>query len=183
MARLFVDSQRGLPLTYAAVGATAQTPPADLVVDQTRIRLGEGEAILHSAKSVLQRWEQFQLGWVDIWSPQTLIQVGEIVAVMGYAPGLWWLNASRIVYVVVESGLINQQGFACGTLPGHAECGEERFLIEWDQEDGSVWFDTLAFSRPNHILTRLGDPLVRRTQRQFAREATAARVQSVRRTR
>jgi len=108
MARLFVDSQRGLPLTYAAVGATAQTPPADFLVDQTRIRLGEGEAILHSAKSVLQRWEQFQLGWVDIWSPQTLIQVGEIVAVMGYAPGLWWLNASRIVNVVVESGLINQ---------------------------------------------------------------------------
>ena len=54
---------------------------------------------------------------------------------MGRAIGLWWLNACRIVYVVDESGPISKFGFAYGTLPGHVESGEERFLIEWDRGD------------------------------------------------
>lgn len=178
-ARLFLESQRELPLTYAAVGATAQTPPTGFVVDRTRIQLGAGEAVFQSAKAALQRWEPFQLGWVDVWSPRTPIQVGEVVAVMGYAVGLWWLNSCRIVYVVDQSGPITQYGFAYGTLPSHAECGEERFLIEWDREDDSVWFEILAFSKPNHVLTRLGYPLVRRMQKRFAREAAASMLRAV----
>ncbi len=50
-------------------------------------------------------------------------------------------------------------GFAYGTLPGHVESGEERFLVEWDRGDDAVWYDILAFSRPNHVLTRLGYPV------------------------
>ena len=34
-------------------------------------------------------------------------------------------------------------GFAYGTLPDHAATGEERFLIEWNQDDDSVWYDIL----------------------------------------
>ncbi len=49
-------------------------------------------------------------------------------------------------------------GFAYGTLPDHAGSGEELFLIEWDRGEGSVWYDVLAFSRPGHILDRLGYP-------------------------
>ena len=75
---------------------------------------------------------------------------------------LWWLNACRIVYVVDDSGPNFKFGFAYGTLPGHVESGEERFLIEWNRADNSVWYDILAFSRPNHVLTRLGYPFVRR---------------------
>src|SRR5439155_534630 len=40
--RRFLAAQLKLPFTYAAVGATAETPPAGYVVDRTRIRLGEG---------------------------------------------------------------------------------------------------------------------------------------------
>lgn len=69
---------------------------------------------------------------------------------MGRAIGLWWLNACRIVYVVDESGPISRFGLAYGTLPGHVERGEERFMIEWNRGDNSVWYDILAFSRPNH---------------------------------
>lgn len=172
--RPFLSAQAKLPFTYPAVGATATTPPPGYVVDHTRIKLGEGETVFHAARAALERWEQFRLGWVEAWSSDTPIQTGEVVAVMGRAIGLWWLNACRIVYVVDESGPINKFGFAYGTLPGHVESGEERFLIEWNQGDGGVWYDILAFSRPNHFLTRLGYPMVRRSQKRFGRDSAAA---------
>jgi uncharacterized protein (UPF0548 family) len=108
----FLTAQAKLPFTYSAVGATAQTPPAGYVVDHTRIKLGEGESVFHSAIAALQQWEQFRLGWVEAWLPETPIQSGEVVAVMGRAIGLWWLNACRIVYTVEESGPISKFGFA-----------------------------------------------------------------------
>ena len=178
--RPFLAAQAKLPFTYAAVGATAETPPAGYVVDRTRIKLGEGEPVFRSARAALQRWEQFRLGWVEAWSPETPIQSGEVVAVMGRAIGLWWLNACRIVYVVDESGPISKFGFAYGTLPGHVESGEERFLIEWDRGENSVWYDILAFSRPNHFLTRLGYPVVRRTQKRFGRDSAVSMLNAVR---
>ena len=177
--RRFLAVQANMPFSYAAVGATARTAPPGFVVDRTRIKLGEGEPVFHSARAALQRWEQFQLGWVEAWSPETPIQPGEVVAVMGWAIGLWWLNSCRIVYVVDESGPISRFGFAYGTLPGHVESGEERFLIEWDRADDSVWYDIMAFSRPNHILTRLGYPVVRRTQKRFGRDSAASMLRAV----
>ena len=178
--RPFLAAQANLPFSYAAVGATAETPPSGYAVDHTRIKLGEGEPVFHAAKAALQRWEQFNLGWVEAWSPDTPIKSGEAVAVMGRAIGLWWLNACRIVYVVDESGPISKCGFAYGTLPGHVESGEERFLIEWNRGDNSVWYDILAFSRPNHFLTRLGYPFVRRTQKRFGQDSAAAMFRAVR---
>jgi len=81
---------------------------------------------------------------------------------------------------VDESGLVRRYGFAHGTLPAHAESGEERFLVEWDRADDAVWYDVLAFSRPNLVLARLGYPLTRRTQKRFARESAAAMSKAVR---
>src|SRR6478736_9170326 len=163
--RRFLMTQVNLPFTYEAVGSTAETPPAGHVVDRTRIKLGQGEAVFRSAIAALRRWEQFNLGWVEAWPSDTPIQKGIAVAVMGRAIGVWWLNACRVVYVVDEAGPTSKFGFAYGTLPGHVESGEERFLIEWDRGDNSVWYDILAFSRPSHFFTRLGYPVVRRTQK------------------
>lgn len=178
--RPFLAAQANLSYTYSAVGATAKTPPAGFVVDHTRTKLGQGEAVFQLAKAALQRWEQFQLGWVEAWSPDTPIQAGEVVAVMGRAIGLWWLNSCRIIYVVDELGPTQRFGFAYGTLPEHVESGEERFLIEWDRSDDSVWYDILAFSRPNHVLIRLGYPMVRRAQKRFARDSAASMLKAVR---
>ena len=69
--------------------------------------------------------------------------------------GFWSLNACRIVYTIDEEGPVVRFGFAYGTLPDHAEQGEERFSVEWHHEDGTVWYDILAFSRPNHPLASL----------------------------
>ena len=62
-------------------------------------------------------------------------------------------------------------GFGYRTLPGHAECGEERFSVEWNREDGCVYCDVFAFSRPKHPLTWLGYPFARALQRRFARDS------------
>lgn len=165
--------------TYSSVGATAHTPPAGYVVDRTRIELGSGESVFLSAKAALKRWDQFRLGWVEPWPTDTPIQSGEVVAILGWVVGVWWRNYCRIVYVVDESGPISKFGFAYGTLPGHVESGEELFLIEWDRNTNSVSYHILAFSRPNHLLTRLGYPLVRRNQKRFGRDSATAMFRSV----
>jgi uncharacterized protein (UPF0548 family) len=88
--------------------------------------------------------------------------------------GCWWLNCGRIIYVVDEAAPVSRYGFAYGTLPGHVERGEERFLIEWDQATGEVCYDILAFSRPNHPLVKLAYPWARRCQKRFGRESAAS---------
>jgi uncharacterized protein (UPF0548 family) len=172
--RPFLAAQAKLPFSYSEVGSTAEKLPTGYVVDQTHVKLGKGEAVFHAARAVIERWGEFRLGWVEAWPPETPIQTGEVVAVMGRAMGFWWLNACRIVYVVEESGPITKFGFAYGTLPGHVESGEERFLIEWNRDDNTVSYDIVAFSRPNHFLTKLGYPAVRRAQKQFGRDSAAA---------
>ena len=175
----FLAEQAGLNFSYLAVGATAKTPPAGFTVDRTRIELGDGEAVFAAAISALQRWQHFNLGWVDVWSPDTPLEVGQVVAIMGRAVGLWWLNSCRIVYTVNESGPTTKFGFAYGTLPGHVESGEERFLIEWDRTTDRVSYDVLAFSKPNHVLTRLGYPLVRLSQKRFGKDSAVSMFRAV----
>lgn len=163
----FLATQRGLPFSYAEVGATNATPPAGYNVDHNRIQLGSGEATFKRAVAAVKRWQHFDLGWVTIVPHGIAVEVGATVAVKARAFGTWSLNASRVVYTIEES---RSFGFAYGTLPDHVERGEERFLVEW-LADNSVWYDILAFSRPKHPLVRFSAPLARRLQKQFARES------------
>ena len=139
----------------------------------------KGQGSFAAAKAALERWEHFRLGWVEAWPPETPIQAGQVVAVIARLFGLWWLNACRIVYVVDEEGPVKRFGFAYGTLPEHAESGEERFTVEWHEDDDAVWYDILAFSRPQQLLARMGYPLVRRLQKRFAWDSAAAMVREV----
>jgi len=178
--RRFLAMQSELPFTYKAVGASAETTPAGYVVDRTRVKLGVGEPVFRSAIAALRRWEQFNLGWVEAWASNTPIRSSQVVAVMGRAIGVWWLNACRIVYIVDERGPVSKFGFAYGTSPGHVESGEERFLIEWDRSDDGVWYDIIAFFRPNQFSARLGYPVVRRLQKRFGRDSAASMLRTVR---
>jgi uncharacterized protein (UPF0548 family) len=177
--REFLAAQSRLDLTYQAVGATATKPPADYVVDHTRSKLGQGRKVFDAAKAALERWQQFRLGWVEAWPEDTPIKEGQVVAILARSIGLWWLNACRIVVVVDEDGPVKRFGFAYGTLPDHAGSGEERFLVEWDREDDGVWYDILAFSRPRHVLARLGYPWMRRVQKRFGRQSAVAMCRAV----
>jgi uncharacterized protein (UPF0548 family) len=174
-AERFMQRQTGLPLSYAAIGATANKPPEGYVVDHTRVKLGEGEAVFEAAKSALERWDQFNLGWVQTWSPAGPIQLGCPVSVAGRSLGVWWSNACEVVYVVDErSDFFARFGFAYGTLPGHAKTGEERFLVEWNRTTGEVWYDVLAFSNPRHWIAKIADRWIRKLQKRFGPESAEA---------
>jgi len=175
----FLSTQRELPFTYTNRGGTRnEETPSGFNVDHNRLQIGEGAEIFERAVSALKRWRQFDLGWVGVVSSDTPVQPGAIVAVCAHTFGLWSLNACRIVYVIDESEPCRRFGFAYGTLPGHVECGEERFTVE-QHADGSVHYDIFAFSRPRHPLARLGLPLARRLQNQFAKDSIAAMKRAV----
>ncbi len=172
--RRFIASQQDLPFTYPEVGATNGAAPAGYVIDHNRQLLGSGEVTYELASAALRSWKHFDLGWVKVRPEHAPISVGTTVAVQANTFGLWSLNACRIVYVLDDCGDFKGRfGFAYGTLPAHAECGEERFTIEWRNDD-SVWYDLYAFSRPQSWLVRLAYPYARRLQRRFARESLAA---------
>jgi uncharacterized protein (UPF0548 family) len=187
--RRFVAAKDPLGFTYFDVGATQHAPadgyppasgfPTGFAVDHTRIVLGTGESVFQAAKAAMQRGDHLRLGWVVVWSPDSRMQTGQVVAIMGRAIGAWWLNPCRIVYRIDESGATNRFGFGWGTLPGHVQSGEERFLVQWDLKTDSVTFDILAFSRPNHLLSRLGYPLVRRSQKRFGRDSATAMFRAI----
>jgi uncharacterized protein (UPF0548 family) len=167
----FLDEQRGLAVTYDAVGATdGGDAPAGFVLDHNRQRLGRGEAVFARAREDLRRWRMFPAPWTAIEPAGAPIAEGQVIAVHICTLGLWWHTAARIVYVIDEP---RRSGFAYGTLPGHPERGEERFLVEWLPDD-EVWYDLRAFSRPRHWAARLGRPVARAFQRRFQRESKAA---------
>jgi uncharacterized protein (UPF0548 family) len=157
------------PFLYPAVGASRAGPlPVGYNVDRNRVRLGSGREVFDAAKRALRSWAMFDLGWVSIFPRDIEVQPGAVVAVVVSHFGFWSVNVSRIVFVE------NPCSFAYGTLAEHAESGEEKFTVFWDQRDDSVWYDVLAFSKPNHILARVGYPLSRMLQKRFARDSMAA---------
>lgn len=171
----FMKVQSLQEFTYSSIGATrTPTPPDGFQVDHNRICLGQGRAVYEQAKRALCDWQHFRLNWVSLHRPAALPEPGQTVAILAHALGLWVLNASRVVYVLEESEPVQRFAFAYGTLPEHAECGEERFQVEWRTDDDSVWYDLYAFSRPQQLLTQLAYPYVRRKQQQFARDSLQA---------
>jgi uncharacterized protein (UPF0548 family) len=66
----------------------------------------------------------------------------------------------RVVYVINQT---RRRGFAYGTLPGHPEAGEERFVLE-QHDDDTISFTITAFSRAASPLARMGGPVTRRVQ-------------------
>jgi len=148
-------------------------------VDRNRVRLGQGEAVFARAARAIRDWRMFQLGWVETFPANSAITEGTTVAILVHLFACWSLNAARIVYVIDQVPPLARFGFAYGTLADHAERGEERFTVEWRGEDDSVWYDLLAFSRPNHPLARMAYPLSRRLQKRFARDSLAAMVDAV----
>lgn len=174
--RRHLDAQRGLPFTYPDVGATrVGHAPAGFDHDRNRVRLGAGEAVFIAACAALRGWRHFPAPLAQIEPAGIPIVAGELAGVVIRAVGLWWLNAARIVYVVDEP---RRFGFAYGTVPGHVERGEERFCVEW-LDDDSVWYAIDAFSRPRYWMVRLARPLARQLQRRFVRLSKAAMLRAV----
>lgn len=173
----FLYSQSNLHFSYGEVGATRPNPaleiaaPPGYTLDHNRVRLGHGAEVFQKGVEALKQWRQFELGWVTIAPRGVKLETNATVAVKAWACGMWSLNGCRVVYFIDEREPIRRFGFAYGTLPDHIAHGEERFLIEWDPRDDSVWYDILAFSRPRHPLVRAGFPVARMLQKRFARDS------------
>jgi uncharacterized protein (UPF0548 family) len=171
----FLASQRKCGFSYAEVGATRGALPEGYIHDHNRVRLGQGPDVFRSAVKAIQTWQMFKLGWADLVDSDTPIESGETVAAFFRHFGFWSLNSCRVVYVINEE---RRFGFAYGTLPGHAEQGEERFSVDWSSEGDVVSYDILAFSRPRQWQARFAAPISRMLQKKFVRDSKAAMVRA-----
>ena len=172
----FLASQRERPLSYRYAG-TGDDVPAGYKPDHNRVKLGEGAEVFATAVEALRRWEMFDIGWLQLCWPDAPIERGSTVAVLVHQLGFWSLNACRIVTVIDDDP--RQYGFAYGTLPAHAERGQETFSVYWRPEDDSVWYDIFAYSKPNHVLAKLGYPITRALQNRFARDSMKAMLRAL----
>ena len=169
--KTFLAGQSDLAYSYPGLGGTrsGEAPPG-FDQDSNIQDLGQGEDVWQRAKTAIRQWRMFPGGWAFIQPGEAPLRVGETVAMIARVMGMWWLNSCRIVYVLDNE---RQFGFAYGTLPGHAECGEELFLVERDAA-GQVRYSIRAFSKPRHWLARLGYLLARAYQRKFVRDSKAS---------
>src|SRR6185369_7659021 len=167
----FLDSRETDSFSYDAVGATLDTPPAGYIVDHNRELLGSGRDVFDRAKKAVREWKMFEVPGLRLIHNDTPIEAGRNVALLAHHLGFYSLHSCRVVYVINEP---DRFGFAYGTLSEHVEIGEERFTVEFHPDSGEVWYDIYAFSRPGHILVRLGYPYGRYLQKRFGVGSKAA---------
>jgi len=165
------------PLSYNFAGTTRSLPdattPPGFTLDQRREVIGQGDVAWQCAREAIDRWVMFDNGWTTLHAPSGPPRTGNLVAMLVWIAGFWWLNPCRVIYEIDESGPIKRYGFGYGTLADHVERGEERFMVEQDVE-GKVWYDLASFSRPRQLLARIFYPLTRRIQLKFGPDSMAA---------
>ncbi|XP_020595500.1 UPF0548 protein At2g17695 [Phalaenopsis equestris] len=153
-------------------------------INRARVLLGTGSITYALAKSAVLTWRQFGLKWAFV-DPQTPVEKGRrfCVCVNEFFP--WVMMPLQIAYVADASiqppsaaGIKDSFGFGSGTLQGHLLVGEERFSVQWDEDD-RVWYEIFSFSKPAHIISAIGLPYVRFRQKCFARQSAEAMVKHV----
>jgi uncharacterized protein (UPF0548 family) len=158
-------------LTYADVGATALDPvPARLRPFHRRERVGPAAAFDRVA-TALVAFDVHRVSGLRVSSSAPVAAPG-VTALVQVSFGPVRISApTEVVYVVDEP---DRRGFAYGTLPGHPESGEERFVVV--RSGGSAYLEITAFSTPGRWFTRLAGPVGRLLQRR----ATAAYLSAAR---
>ena len=175
--RFLRDSQE-LPLSYGPVGIVKpESPHHD--VGQWTMAIGQGRADFERARTALLAWRQFDIGWVEAFPPRAPVEVGTVVAVLIRHLGFWSLNGCRVLYRVGGDADDRRFGYAYGTLPNHAEAGEELFEVLMDSATHKVMYRIRAVSWPNATLARVSRPIVRALQARFRSDSAAAMARAV----
>ncbi|CQD22097.1 hypothetical protein BN000_05485 [Mycobacterium europaeum] len=153
----------GLPLTYTEVGATASGAlPAGYGHLHTETQIGAGRQRFEQAAHAVMRWGMQHGAGLRVRPSSEVAEVDTVVVVrMGFLPA-----PCRVVYVVDEPDI---RGFAYGTLPGHPESGEERFVVRYDPVTSAVFAEVTAFSRPATWWSKAAGPVVSVAQRVIAK--------------
>ncbi|HYV05865.1 MAG TPA: DUF1990 domain-containing protein [Blastocatellia bacterium] len=175
----FIAAQGELEVVDPSASLNSAEVPRGYSADHNRVELGRGEQDFVCATAALARWEMFKLGWLELLPTAAPIEKGTTVAVLVRHFGFWSLNACKVVRMIDEDGIIQKRGFVYGTLPDHAERGQEQFTVEWNRESNLVFYDIIAWSRPNKLLAKLGYPLSRALQKRFARDSMHAMLRAV----
>jgi uncharacterized protein (UPF0548 family) len=152
-----------LPLTYPEVGATASGElPTGYGHLHAETQIGSGQERFEQAADSVMHWGMQRGAGLRVRASSDVAEVSAVVLVrMGFLPA-----PCRVVYVVDEPDM---RGFAYGTLPGHPESGEERFVVRRDPTTSAVFAEVSAFSRPATWWSRAGGPLVSVAQRIIAK--------------
>jgi uncharacterized protein (UPF0548 family) len=172
----FISAQQDSDFSYSPLEITRGTSTSGYTVDHNRVLLGSGVETFSKAVTAVKQWKMFDFDWVHLCWDHTPVEPGATVAVVVEHLGFWSMNACRIVYVIDEQW---RYGFAYGTLAEHAERGEERFMVEWNRDDDTVWYDLFAVSKPG-LIARFAYPYVRSLQKRFAQESKNAMKRAVR---
>jgi uncharacterized protein (UPF0548 family) len=159
---------RAAPFTYDAVGATAGEAPRGYRATR-RTRRVEGLDLRQAAERLLG-WHVHEAAGLHVAASAERATPGAVVRVSLGLGRLRLQAPCRVVYVVEER---TRAGFAYGTLPGHPESGEQRFLLE-QADDGALTYSVTAFSRPASVLARAGGPVTRWVQDAVATRYLAA---------
>jgi len=169
--RALLRERSEAPFTYEHVGATEgglQRAPEGFVLDRYGATVGEGRSVFERSCAALARLANYPPSFTRVVRADDEMRPGALFATVVRHYGFASVHPCRVIYVVREP---DHFGFGFGTLPGHAESGEERFSVRLDQ--GRVRYEVLAFSRPIGLLTRLGAPVARALQLRFQRETVA----------
>jgi uncharacterized protein (UPF0548 family) len=149
---------RSAPFTYAPVGDQAPVAPPGFHTFTRTARLNRRD--FDGAADDLLMWRMHERSGLRVWASDVPL-LADTVAVMRLGVGRVGLRIPcRVIYVVDEP---DRRGFAYGTLPGHPEAGEERFMLR-RRSDGGIELTVSAFSRPASRLAKLGGPIGRRVQ-------------------
>ena len=152
-----------LPLTYPEVGATASGElPAGYSHLRVATQIGTGQQRFEQAADAVMHWGMQRGSGLRVQASSEVVEVSAVVLVrMGFLPA-----PCRVVYVVDEPDI---RGFAYGTLPGHPESGEERFVVRRDPATSAVFAEVSSFSRPATWWSKAAGPVVSVAQRIIAK--------------
>ena len=161
--RVDLGALEELPLTYPEVGATAAGQlPAGYGHLRAERQIGAGQQRFEQAADAVMHWGMQRGAGLRVQASSGVAVADAVVLVrMGFLPA-----PCRVVYVIDEPDI---RGFAYGTLPGHPESGEERFVVRRDPTTSAVFAEVSAFSRPATWWSKAGGPLVSVAQRVIAR--------------
>lgn len=151
-----------LPLTYPEVGATAAGQrPEGYGHLHREARIGTGRQRFEQAADAVMHWGMQRGAGLRVQASSEVVVLDAVVVVrLGFLPA-----PCRVVYVVDEPGI---RGFGYGTLPGHPESGEERFVVRHDPATSAVFAEVSSFSRPASWWSKAGGPLLSVGQRLIA---------------
>ncbi|WP_346621942.1 DUF1990 domain-containing protein [Blastococcus montanus] len=162
------------PLTYPEVGGTGDAVlPTGYRHAERRAVVGSGPAAFERAAAAVLDWRAQRGAGLRVRAGGPAGEVGTVVVLTAGLPRLGYDIPCRVVWARTDG---DERGFAYGTLPGHPESGEERFVVRLTP-DGDVVYEIRVFFRLASPGARLAGPLALVLQRL----ATARYVAAIRR--